>query len=89
MGFQASIASTNAGDEAYSPLWRIQTLTWKDPVQAQFLTSLKDLTEYTKQVVLKAEIAGVVVNCPFVEDNIISSLFIFFKFKIRKSILTI
>jgi len=67
MGFQASIASTNAGDEAYSPLWRIQTLTWKDPVQAQFLTSLKDLTEYTKQVVLKAEIAGVVVNCPFVE----------------------
>ena len=37
MGFQASIAFTNAGDEAYSPLWRIQTLTWKDPVQAQFL----------------------------------------------------
>ena len=31
MGFQASIASTNAGDEAYSPLWRIQTLTWKAP----------------------------------------------------------
>jgi hypothetical protein len=67
MGFQASIASTNAGDEAYSPLWRIQTLTWKDPVQAQFLTSLKDLTEHTKQGDLKTEIAGVVVNCPFVE----------------------
>jgi hypothetical protein len=67
MGFQASIASTNAGDEAYSPLWRIQTLTWKDPVQAQFLASLKDLTEYTKQGDLKTEIAGIVVNCPFVE----------------------
>ena len=40
----------------HSPLWRIQTLTWKDPVQAQFLTSLKDLTEYTKQGVLRAEL---------------------------------
>jgi hypothetical protein len=67
MGFQASIASTNAGDEAYSPLWRIQTLTWKDPVQTQFLTSLKEITEHAKQGHLKTEIAGVVVNCPFVE----------------------
>jgi hypothetical protein len=67
MRFQASIASTNAGDEAYSPLWRIQTLTWKDPVQTQFLTSLKEITEHAKQGHLKTEIAGVVVNCPFVE----------------------
>ena len=67
MGFQASIASTNAGDEAYSPLWRIQTLTWKDPMQAQFLTSLKEITEHAKQGDLKTEIAGVVVNCPFVK----------------------
>jgi hypothetical protein len=36
-------------------------------VQAQFLISLKDLTEYTKQGDLKTEIAGVVVNCPFVK----------------------
>ncbi len=56
MGFQTSIASTNAGDEAYSPLWRIQTLTWKDPMHAQFLISLKDLTEYIKQGDLKTEI---------------------------------
>jgi hypothetical protein len=56
MGFQASIASTNAGDEAYSPLWRIQTLTWKDPMHAQFLISLKDLIEYIKQGDLKTEI---------------------------------
>ncbi len=67
MGFQASIASTNAGDEAYSPLWRIQTLTWEDTVQAQFLTSLKEITEHAKQGHLKTEIAGVIVNCPFVE----------------------
>ncbi len=67
MGFQASIASTNVGDEAYSPLWRIQGVTWKDPVQSQFLTSFKEITEHAKQDHLKTEIAGVVVNCPFVE----------------------
>ncbi len=67
MGYQASIASTNAGDEAYSPLWRIQTETWKDPSQAQFLTSLEEITEHAKQGHLTTEVAGVVVNCPFVE----------------------
>lgn len=67
MGYQASISSTNAGDKAYSPLWRIQTLTWKDPVQSQLLTSLEEITEHAKQGHLKTEIAGVVVNCPFVE----------------------
>ena len=67
MGFQASIASTNAGDEAYSPLWRIQTETWKDPSQAQFLTSLEEITEHAKQGHLTTDVAGVVVNCPFVE----------------------
>ncbi|HEU5172157.1 MAG TPA: hypothetical protein VFT83_01390 [Nitrososphaeraceae archaeon] len=67
MGFQASIASTNTGDEAYSPLWRIQTETWKDPSQAQFLTSLEEITEHAKQGHLTTDVAGVVVNCPFVE----------------------
>jgi hypothetical protein len=67
MGYQASIASTNAGDEAYSPLWRIQTLTWNDPEQAQFLTTLEEITEHAKQGHLNTEVAGVVVNCPFVE----------------------
>jgi hypothetical protein len=67
MGYQASIASTYAGDEAYSPLWRIQTVTWKDPAQSQLLTSLEEITEHAKQGHLNTEIAGVVVNCPFVE----------------------
>ena len=67
MGYQASISSTNAGDKAYSPLWRIQTVTWKDPVQSQLLTSLEEIIEHAKQGHIKTEIAGVVVNCPFVE----------------------
>jgi hypothetical protein len=67
MGYQASIASTNAGNEAYSPLWRIQTVIWENSAQAQFLTSLEEITEHAKQRHLKTAIAGVVVNCPFVE----------------------
>ena len=43
MGFQASIASANVGDINYSPLWRIQATTWKNPVHAEFLTSLTQL----------------------------------------------
>jgi hypothetical protein len=68
MGYQASISSTNVGDEEYSSIWRIQTLTWKDPLQVQFLTFLNGITELIKQGHLTTEVAGVVVNCPFVES---------------------
>lgn len=67
MGFQASVASTNAGDDAYSPLWRIQATTWKDPSQAQLLTSAKDISAAATDGKLTIEIAGAIVNCPFVE----------------------
>src|SRR5438132_3302573 len=66
MGFQATIASANVGDIAYSPLWRIQATTWKDPSHPQFHTSLTQITS-SAQVKLSTNIAGVVVNCPFVE----------------------
>jgi hypothetical protein len=67
MGYQASIASTNAGEEAYSPLWRIQATTWKDPSQAQFLTTANEISTAGSGGKLTVEIAGVIVNCPFVE----------------------
>jgi hypothetical protein len=67
MGFQASVASTNAGEDAYSPLWRIQATTWKDPSQAQFLTTAKEISAAATDGKLTIEIAGAIVNCPFVE----------------------
>ena len=67
MGFQASVASTNAGEDAYSPLWRIQATTWKDPSQAQFLTTAKEISTAGSDGKLTVDIAGVIVNCPFVE----------------------
>lgn len=64
MGFQASIAGSNVGDAAYSPLWRINAATWKDPAQAKFLMTAEAISSESQ---LTTEIAGVVVNCPFVE----------------------
>ena len=43
------------------------TVTWDDPKQAQFLTTLEEITEHAKEGHLKIEVAGVIVNCPFVE----------------------
>jgi hypothetical protein len=67
MGFQASVASTNAGDDAYSPLWRIQATTWKDPSHSQLLTSAKEISAAAADGKLTIEITGAIVNCPFVE----------------------
>ncbi|HSD04134.1 MAG TPA: hypothetical protein VLB45_00075, partial [Nitrosopumilaceae archaeon] len=67
MGFQASIGSTNVGDEFYSPLWRIQAATWTDPSLADFLTMTSQITSAGSNGALTTDIAGVVVNCPFIE----------------------
>lgn len=70
MGYQVSIAAANVGDLAYSPLWRIEATTWKDPSHAQFLTSLVQITSAGQAMKISNNIAGVVVNCPFVDVHI-------------------
>ena len=67
MGFQASIGSTNVGDEFYSPMWRIQATTWTDPTSADFLTMTEQITSAGSKGALTTNVAGVVVNCPFIE----------------------
>lgn len=76
LGFQASIASTNVGNDFYSPLWRIQATTWKDASHAEFLTKLADITSAGTDGRLATDVAGVIVNCPFVvvnEDNMMDN----------------
>jgi hypothetical protein len=70
MGFQASIASTNVGDTAYSPLWRIQATTWKDPSHAEFLTRVTQITSTAQAGKLSINIAGLVFNCPIVNVHV-------------------
>jgi len=67
MGYQASIASSDVGDIQYSPMWRITTATWKDPSTARLLTSASEIGTLTSEGMLSTQIAGFVVNCPFVE----------------------
>jgi hypothetical protein len=67
MGFQASIAGSNVGDEPYSPLWRILATTWSDDGKAKFLTTAGEISAAGQSGMLAIEIAGAVVNCPFVE----------------------
>ena len=70
MGFQPSIASTNVGDTAYSPLWRIQATTWKDPSHAEFLTTVNQITSAAQAGKLSTTIAGLVFNCPIVDVHV-------------------
>jgi hypothetical protein len=70
MGYQVSIAAANVGDIAYSPLWRVQATTWKDPSHAEFLTSLAQITSASQAGKIGTNIAGVVVNCPFVDVHV-------------------
>ena len=65
--FRRVSASTNAGDEAYSPLWRIQATSWKNPSHAELLTTAKEISTAGSDGKLTVGIAGAMVNCPFVE----------------------
>lgn len=67
MGFQASIASSNVGDALYSPMWRIIAATWANADQAEFLTTAQQVSAALGEEKLTTDVAGVVVNCPFVE----------------------
>lgn len=65
-GFQASIGSTDIGDEFYSPFWRIQTATWAEPESAPFLTTTAEITEAAGNEELTTALGGFIVNCPFI-----------------------
>lgn len=67
MGYQASITGSNVGDIPYSPMWRINAATWRDASSAKFLTTTSDIKMAVSGGMLSTEIAGLVVNCPFVE----------------------
>jgi len=63
LGFQSGVGSTKEGDQYYSPMWRIQVVTWKDPSMATVLENSHDIT--SKSDLTSTMEAGFVVNCPF------------------------
>jgi len=63
LGYQSGIGSTKPGDQYYSPMWRIQVITWKDPSMATVLENTHDIT--SKSDLTSTAQAGFIVNCPF------------------------
>ena len=63
LGYQAGVGGTKQGDQYYSPMWRIQVVTWKDPTMATVLENSHDLS--SKSDLTTTMEAGFIVNCPF------------------------
>jgi hypothetical protein len=63
LGFQSGVGASKPGDQYYSPMWRIQVITWKDPSSATVLENVQDIT--SKGDITTTTLAGFIVNCPF------------------------
>ena len=66
LGFQADVFDNPPGTPGYSPLRRLNVVTWADPAKARELKSAADVlaAETAGEVTLKQP--GVVINMPFV-----------------------
>ncbi len=72
LGFQAGIASGAQGDANYSPMWRINVITWKDTNNSALLENISDITAYQKAGLIDISLARPmdsdhIVNCPFID----------------------
>jgi hypothetical protein len=63
LGYQSGVGSAKQGDQYYSPMWRIQVVTWKDASMATVLENTHDIT--SKSDLTSTMEAGFIVNCPF------------------------
>ncbi|MBK9927759.1 MAG: hypothetical protein IPP66_21005 [Anaerolineales bacterium] len=65
-GFQADVFDNPPGVEGYSPLRRINVVTWADPSKARMLTSVAEIMSAKDAGEVTIAQPGVVVNMPFV-----------------------
>lgn len=65
-GFQADVFDNPPGTNGYSPLRRINVVTWTDPAQARLLTSVDEIMSAKEAGEVTIAQPGVVVNMPFV-----------------------
>lgn len=72
LGFQPGIASGALGDENYSPMWRINVISWKDSSKATLLETMGDIAAMKESGLLSVGLARPmdsdhIVNCPFID----------------------
>lgn len=65
-GFQADVFDNPPGTDGYTPLRRLNVITWADGVSARELTSVADVLAAEAAGDLTIEQPGVVINMPFV-----------------------
>ena len=65
-GFQADVFDNPPGTEGYTPLRRLNVITWADGSNARELTSAADVLAAEAAGELTIEQPGVVINMPFV-----------------------
>ena len=66
-GFQPNIADSQPGDNNYSPLWKVNLVTWNDGITPRELTSEEDIVNAIKNKELTIKPTDIIVNCPFVQ----------------------
>ena len=65
-GFQSDVFDNPPGTDGYSPLRRLNVVTWTDASKARELTSVTDVLAAEVAGELTIEQPGVVINMPFV-----------------------
>jgi len=65
-GFQADVFNNPPGTDGYSPLRRVNVVTWADPAKARLLTSEAEIMSAKEAGEVTIAQPGVVVNMPFV-----------------------
>lgn len=66
LGFQADVFDYPPNSEGYSPLRRLNVVTWADPSKARELKSVSEIADAEKAGDLSVAQPGIVVNMPFV-----------------------
>lgn len=65
-GFQADVFDNPPGTDGYSPLRRVNVVTWVDPARASMFTSVTEIMSAVDAGEVTIAQPGVVVNMPFV-----------------------
>jgi hypothetical protein len=65
-GFQSDVFDNPPGTDGYTPLRRLNVITWADGASARELTSVAEVLEAEADGELTMEQPGVVINMPFV-----------------------
>jgi hypothetical protein len=66
LGYQADVFDNPPGEDGYSPLRRLNVVSWADPTQARLLTSEEEILAASAVGEVSIQQPGVVLNMPFV-----------------------